>query len=335
MKLSIITTVYQAEKDLPRLFDSMMSNKSQEVEFFLIDNGSSDGSAGICREYAEKDSRFHIHTLKENIGYIRARNLGLDIVDADYVGFCDSDDFVEAGAYDAAIEKIKESDCDLLIGGWNTISGDSMLTTLPPFECRTYSGKEDIETIMPQFFGSYEGRPMLRGFMWKQFFRLSIFRDYGIRFRESLKPYEDMLLNAQYIKHCSRVMVTDTVIYNYIVNPKSITAKIVNNYSVREESARISGLISILRQEAPDDRCETATANLGLTLVIIMMSISSRLKRPATTISAEIRKSLAPECIDFISKQSSPQTTQYKILRWCLRRNQIRSLLLLFKLRNR
>ena len=94
MKISIITTVYKAEQDLPRLLDSMMAQKAPELEFFLIDNGSPDRCGEICREYAEKDPRFTVYTLEENIGYIRARNLGLEVCDGDYVGFCDSDDFL-------------------------------------------------------------------------------------------------------------------------------------------------------------------------------------------------------------------------------------------------
>lgn len=335
MKLSIITTVYQAEKDLPRLLDSMKAQKSQELEFFLIDNGCTDGSVQICAEYARHDHRFKVHTLKKNIGYIAARNLGIDIVDADYIGFCDSDDFVEIGAYDIVIERLKQSGGDLLIGGWHTISGESVVRSLPPFECRTYSGKEKIDTIMPQFFGNYDGKKMLKGFMWKQFFRLSTIRDNGIRFCEILKPYEDMLLNAQYIKLCNSVVVTDTIIYNYIVNPESITVRMVNSYNIREESARISGLISRLKDEAENKECVTAAANLGLAMVITMMSICSRFNRSITALSAEIREALSPKIIQFISRQARPQTIIYKFLRLSLRNGMIKSLICLLKLRNR
>lgn len=333
MKLSIITTIYQAEKDLPRLFDSMMSNESQELEFFLIDNGSTDRSAEICREYAAKDRRFHIHTLKDNIGYIRARNLGLDIVKADYVGFCDSDDFVEAGAYDIVIEKLKQSGCDLLIGGWHTISGDSVATYFPPFEFRTYSGKEEMETILPQFFGRYEGHRELDGFMWKQFFRLSIIKTNRLSFRESLKPYEDILFNAQYIKLCNIVTITDTVIYNYIVNPESITVKIVTHFRIKEEAERISELISALRVEAKCEQCLIATANQGLIFFTTMISISSQIKKSSFEISAEISESLSPDFIHFILHKSRPQKISYKFIKQCLKKRMLRFIIWLLKLK--
>ena len=108
MKVSIVTTIYKAEKDLPRLLDSMMALKSPKLEFFLIDNGSPDRCGEICAEYAKKDNRFFVRTLEENIGYIRARMLGVQECHGDYVGFCDSDDHLEPGGYDHAIREIAE-----------------------------------------------------------------------------------------------------------------------------------------------------------------------------------------------------------------------------------
>ena len=58
MKISIITTIYKAERDLPRLLESMMAQESSELEFFLIDNGSPDKCGEICEEYKRKDKRF-------------------------------------------------------------------------------------------------------------------------------------------------------------------------------------------------------------------------------------------------------------------------------------
>ena len=70
MKISIITTIYKAEKELPRLLDSMMAQKSSELEFFLIDNGSPDKCGEICRDYAKRHGRFKTFTIKDNIGHI-------------------------------------------------------------------------------------------------------------------------------------------------------------------------------------------------------------------------------------------------------------------------
>lgn len=331
MKLSIITTVYQAEKDLPRLLDSMMTNKSSELEFLLIDNGSTDESANICAEYSKQDSRFKIHTLKENIGYIRARNLGISIVKADYIGFCDSDDFIENGAYDNIIGKLKKYDCDLIIGGWNTIINRHVIRNIPPFRCEYYSSKADLEKLMSQFFGPTDKLPMVRGFMWKQFFRLSLLRENGLRFRENMKPYEDMFLNAQYFKVCESILVTDDIIYNYIVNPKSITVKQISDLNIEEEGTRISELILSLRKEAENEACITATANQGLIMLGTMISLASKKHLSPNQIKDKIYESISVDLIKYIAQFSSPHKISYRWLKWCLSHDMLTSFIWIVK----
>ena len=239
MKISIITTVYKAEKDLSRLLDSMMAQKSPELEFFLIDNGSPDRCGDICREYAKRDSRFRVFTLRENIGYIRARNLGIQAVDGDYIGFCDSDDYLEPGGYDRAIEKIKETNCDLYLAAYKTVCETREQTTFLPYETGLYRGCAVQEVIRPQAFGRLPGRDVLHGFAWKQIVRRSIVAENGFAFMEVLKPYEDQLFNVDIIGKCNSVYVDNVIIYNYIVNEASITAQLYSKFNEKEEYERI------------------------------------------------------------------------------------------------
>ena len=334
MKLSIITTVYQAERDLPRLLDSMKAQKSHELEFFLINNGCTDGSSFILEKYANEDSRFHVHTLSENIGYINARNLGLSIVEADYVGFCDSDDYIEAGAYDSLILKIKESFGDMYIGGWRTIGQNNHITHLPPFCIRPYIGYGELREIIPQFFGNFCGKRMLNGFMWKQVFRLSIIRDNNLRFLEKLKPYEDMLFNAQFIKNSNIVVATDIILYNYIINAESITSRLISNYCIEEEIKRIDDFIGALKAEAVDDGCTIATANQALAMFITMLSFSAR-SYAITPAAGKINQYVTDALIDIIKLSKPRLFSQQYVLRLLVTHRMFRVLMMIFKVRNR
>ena len=239
MKISIITTIYKAEKDLPRLLDSMMEQKSQELEFFLIDNGSPDNCGNICRNYAKRDARFKVFTIKENVGYIQARNIGIQEVDADYIGFCDSDDYLEPGGYDYAVTKLKEINCDLYITAYNTVIYNKAVKCKIPFMKGLYLEKQINDVILPQAFGPLPNKPVLHGFAWKQIFRRSIFIENALRYLPELQPYEDQVLNIDFITKCTSVYIDDHLIYNYVVNPDSITAKIVANFDPVEEWKRI------------------------------------------------------------------------------------------------
>lgn len=250
MKLSIITTVYRAEKDLPRLLESMMAQKSQELEFFLIDNGSPDRCGEICREYAEKDHRFTVHTLKENIGYIRARNLGIEICDGDYIGFCDSDDYLEPGGYDRAVEQLRETDCDFYMASYRTIRGREQTDYVQPYAPGLYEGGRIGECILPLMFGGFRSQNGLMAFVWKHIFRRELLMQKQLRFLTHIQPYEDQIFNLDVALNSRRVYVDDTILYNYVQNSASITARIRSGFSPEAEYARLVGVYEEKRKRA-------------------------------------------------------------------------------------
>lgn len=271
MKVSIITTIYKAEKDLPRLLDSMMAQKSQELEFFLIDNGSPDKCGDICREYAKKDSRFTVYTIKDNVGYIRARNIGMKECSGDYIGFCDSDDYLEVGGYDRAIEKIKEYDCDLYITAYRTVSENSQVVNHIPYETGVYEGSRIQACILPQAFGDINGKSALHGFAWKQIIRRSVILENDLTFLPELQPYEDQIFNIDVIKGCNRVCIDDNIIYNYVVNVQSITAKLNLNFNAKAEWNRIKLFWNEKKSRATEQQHIEAYNNQALKFIYCMI----------------------------------------------------------------
>ena len=111
-KISVIVPVYKVEEYLCRCVDSIINQTYKNLEIILVDDGSPDSCGRICDEYAEKDSRIKvIH--KENGGLSSARNAGLDIATGDYIGFVDSDDFIDAEMYSMLYEMIKNADVEI------------------------------------------------------------------------------------------------------------------------------------------------------------------------------------------------------------------------------
>jgi glycosyltransferase involved in cell wall biosynthesis len=92
--ISIIVPVYKTEKYLRRCIDSILAQTFTDFECIVIDDGSPDGCPTICDEYTEKDKRI-IAIHQKNKGVSAARNAGLDIAKGDWIGFVDSDDWVE------------------------------------------------------------------------------------------------------------------------------------------------------------------------------------------------------------------------------------------------
>lgn len=334
MKVSIITTVYKAEKDLPRLLDSMMAQKSPELEFFLIDNGSPDRCGEICREYAQKDRRFKVFTLKNNIGYIRARNLGIQEVDADYIGFCDSDDYLEPVGYDYAVDKIKKTQCDLYITAYNTVSEGNEVVCKIPYDVGVYSGKQITTEILPQAFGPLPQKAVLHGFAWKQIFRRQIFLEHSLNFKTEIQPYEDQILNIEFIKHCKLIYIDDIVIYNYVVNSKSITAKLAENFDGQQEWNRLVLFYSEKRCRATTDIQKEALSNQMNAFLYSLFLYAARFKgstvvQLAKELDKYLDRAMVIQMLENTSKNNSPRE---KIVKWCLSHHEYRILLTVMRL---
>lgn len=96
--LSVIVPVYNVEAYLGRCIDSIINQTYSNLEIILIDDGSTDKSWSICKAYAEKDSRI-ITRQQSNSGSSVARNTGLDLASGDYIGFVDSDDWIDRNMF--------------------------------------------------------------------------------------------------------------------------------------------------------------------------------------------------------------------------------------------
>lgn len=96
--ISIIVPVYNVESYLEQCIDSILAQSYKNLEIILVDDGSTDRSGDICDRYAEKDSRIHV-VHKANGGLSSARNAGLKICHGDYLGFVDSDDYIDPDMY--------------------------------------------------------------------------------------------------------------------------------------------------------------------------------------------------------------------------------------------
>ena len=112
--ISIITPVYQSERYLGILIDSIINQTYSDWELLLIDDGSTDKSAAICNYYAKKDSRIRVYH-KENGGVASARNQALDMVRGEYLAFADSDDWVEPDWLERLYKTATEQEADIVV----------------------------------------------------------------------------------------------------------------------------------------------------------------------------------------------------------------------------
>ena len=136
-ELSVIIPVYNVEKYLKIAVDSVLRQSLKEIKVYLVDDGSPDGCAKICDEYAAKDPRvIVIH--RKNGGLADARNIALNLLDTPYVAFLDSDDSLsEERAFEYVLDQMKATDADMALFGYKPYVGEDA----PPIGTEALSPK--------------------------------------------------------------------------------------------------------------------------------------------------------------------------------------------------
>lgn len=116
MKLSVIIPVYNVEEYVEECLESVAKQTYKDLEVIIIDDGSTDGSSEICKRYAEKYNHFS-YTRKENGGLMSAWVTGVKMAKGDYIGFVDSDDFVDPAMYEKMLARAEMKNVDVVMCG--------------------------------------------------------------------------------------------------------------------------------------------------------------------------------------------------------------------------
>ena len=110
--ISIIVPIYNVEPFLPQCIESILHQTYRNLEILLIDDGSTDRCGEICDEYARIDTRIRVFHI-DNRGLAAARNLGIRESRGEYIGFVDSDDWIEPNMYEILLQRLIETGSDI------------------------------------------------------------------------------------------------------------------------------------------------------------------------------------------------------------------------------
>ncbi|MDR2066736.1 MAG: glycosyltransferase, partial [Endomicrobium sp.] len=125
-KISVIVPVYNTEKYLHKCLDSVINQTFKDIEIICVNDGSTDSSYKILKDYAKKDNRIKIINQK-NKGLSEARNKALDMVSSPYVMFIDSDDWIESITLEIFYDKILKENVDIVLCNFVSIPEDQLM----------------------------------------------------------------------------------------------------------------------------------------------------------------------------------------------------------------
>lgn len=209
--LSVIIPVYNVEKYLRRCVDSVINQTYDNLEIILVNDGSTDTSLEICREY--KDKRIKVID-KANGGLSSARNAGLKVATGELVTFLDSDDFLEIDIYQKLTSVMQKEDVDIatMLMASAYEDGKRNLPNPPSnADLGVKSGEWFLEQICLRKFGTS---------VCSKVFNRSVFD--GFTFDET-RQNEDFLIMSEILVSNVKVYVTDYLGYNYFVRSGSMS----------------------------------------------------------------------------------------------------------------
>lgn len=212
-KVSVIVPVYNVEKLITRCVDSILGQKYQNLEIILVDDGSTDSCAQICKEYARRSPKV-IFLSKKNGGQASARNLGLKHATGDLIGFVDSDDFIDENFYSSLVRVQMETNADIVTCGYALIKeNDLKIQRSDCPEC----GKIVMlrETEIPLEIAKDK---ILKTYVWDKLYKRELFEN--ILFPEG-HIFEDVQTISNVLCRAKLVVVMDEILYGYTVREGS------------------------------------------------------------------------------------------------------------------
>ncbi|MBR2529033.1 MAG: glycosyltransferase [Blautia sp.] len=235
-KISIIIPVYNAEQYLSHTLDTILGQSLKEIEVICVDDGSTDSSRDIVRQYAQKDKRV-ILRCQENRFAGAARNNGLEIATGEYLHFMDADDYVLDYAYEAIYAKAKKYDLDCL--KFCAVAFDEGIGTTTKHS--TYSLDKlrvgDFNRILP--IATDSPRYELGFTPWSGIYRRSFLMEHNVRFNH-LFCVNDRSFSVRMFTIAPRVMASrDILVVHRINNSQSLVGKRAEHYDCQIESVRI------------------------------------------------------------------------------------------------
>ena len=231
-KVSVIVPVYKVEKFLDRCVESLVGQTLEDIEIILVDDGSPDECPRLCDEWANRDDRIKVvHKANGGLGF--ARNSGIEVATGEFIGFVDSDDYVDPKMYETLYRAATEHGAQIAMNGLCCIGGimsakeDSVEYINCFDEELLFEGKEGIDSLLLNIVGAlpHESQDSKYGFSSvKNIYRSDVITENGILFfSERAVLSEDVMFLLSFLDHCDRAIGVPGGMYFYCRNGESLS----------------------------------------------------------------------------------------------------------------
>lgn len=213
-KLSIIVPVYNVEKYLPKCLESLTNQTLKDIEIICVNDGSMDNSLAILKEFASKDSRIRIIN-NQHQGVAKTRNTGIEQSTGEYIGFVDSDDYIDIDFFEKLYNSATKSNSDIAIA--------SILKHKNFFNIYNakYTKEETAITIQDKI-KLCEDKKHFFFYAWNKIYHSGFIKENNIKFSEG-QIYEDVMFAIKALYYSNKIISVYGTKYHYIEHENSLT----------------------------------------------------------------------------------------------------------------
>lgn len=217
MLVSIISAVYNGEKYLDEFFESIIHQSHTEWELLIVNDGSTDESGNVIAKWEKQDSRIFGFT-QGNKGLSKARNVGLDHCNGDYIVFVDSDDYIDRDYLKRMLEKQVETNADIVVCNFSKVFVNAIIPdTRMPKEEKSFTSADMLERLYIY--------PACYAVVWNRLYCRKIFQE--LRFTEGIINEDADLMIRLFDEDLNIIYIPDRL-YFYRRRASGITGAVTD-----------------------------------------------------------------------------------------------------------
>lgn len=240
ISVSVLVPVYNTSKYLRKCLDTLISQTLKEIEIICVNDGSTDNSLEILEEYAKKDSRVIIVN-KPNGGLPSARNAGIENAKGEYLGFVDSDDYVEPTMFEVLYKAAVKRDSEVVICGAEIFPSDPA----PTQWLRDVLSPRNA--YYPEFTPDVLFKEKSRPFIWRNLVKRDLIMRENIRLKEDIVLGEDQALQFKVYPKAKGITFVSDKLYHYCwYRPGSIMNTEVNKKILKRVDAHTNLCVHVM-----------------------------------------------------------------------------------------
>ena len=243
--ISVVVPVFNVEKYIRRCIESIQKQTIKDIEIIVVDDSTPDNSIEIVEEMAKADDRIRIIRHERNMGLMWARRTGYMAANGEFIGFCDSDDYLPINALELLYNEALSSGADVVSGNLTLIKSNGEQEQLRSI---LRYGNDKINAFKSLLRGE------LRHNLCSKLFKASILKNYTYKTYENFTNGEDGCLFYQIVENINKIIHIDVPVYYYMQNEESST-----NVRLKENAIRSICILNWTRHEVMSKYSELET----------------------------------------------------------------------------